>query len=89
MAREMGTGDAPATYVPLKKMDDTQKYKKEKSRLVREDDENENSDSGEEGGRFYSKLHDEDEEERREVEANFLRVEQGGKYFEFFCSKLF
>lgn len=59
-------------------MDDTQKYHKEKSRLVREDD-NEASDSGEEGGQFYSRLRNDNENERRQFESEFLSVEQGNK----------
>ncbi len=63
-------------YIPL---DDTQKLRKDTSRLVRED-ENEDSDMEEEGGRFYSsrKLRQLEEESKREAQEEFLDIEQGG-----------
>uniref|UniRef100_A0A915I0C4 Uncharacterized protein n=1 Tax=Romanomermis culicivorax TaxID=13658 RepID=A0A915I0C4_ROMCU len=85
MARDAGGAD----YIPL---DDTQRYRNDataaKSRLIREDDENDIS-SGEEDGvgaagapigeprRFYSRLRNENDDERRQTETDFLQVEQG------------
>ncbi|KRX20307.1 PAX3- and PAX7-binding protein 1 [Trichinella nelsoni] len=61
-----------AEFIPL---DDTQRYRNEKSRLIREDDEDD--DSEDEKCQFYSRNENENERLRREVEANFAEVEHG------------
>ncbi|VDP09223.1 unnamed protein product [Soboliphyme baturini] len=63
-ARESGD------FIPI---DTTQKFQPDSSRLVRED-ENDASDSGEEGGKFYSRFRSQNEEERRQMEAAFLNA---------------
>ena len=73
--------------IKLKPLDDTQRYAKERSRLLREDDnDSEHSevedDLGGDGVRsFYSqRVHGhEDDEERREHRDRFLAHEQGGE----------
>ncbi|KRY36084.1 PAX3- and PAX7-binding protein 1 [Trichinella spiralis] len=69
-AREESTFSAE--FIPL---DDTQRYRNEKSRLIREDDEDD--DSEDEKCQFYSRNENENERLRREVEANFAEVEHG------------
>ena len=60
-------------------LDDTQRFRKETSRLVR-DDENEDSDIEEESGRFYSskQLRQKEEDSKRQAQEEFLDIEQGG-----------
>lgn len=99
LARDAGEFVSLQPSVPI---DDTVRYKPigavtgQRSRLVREDDENDDDDEGvtvlsgralddeqeregdcETGGRFYSRVRNRQDDERKKLESDFLNAEQG------------
>lgn len=96
LARDAGEFASPASAAGgiagevAAPLDDTQRYRAaQRSRLVREDDENDKSASEndeedeqregncETGGRFYSRQRNRNDDARRRAESEFLNTEQG------------